>query len=71
MILHDKIAAQLPEWQERVKKLLKESGDVKVGEVTISQAYGGMRGVKVWSQIFPRWMLVRASVCVGIQFLLW
>ncbi len=46
MILHDKIAAQLPEWQERVKKLLKESGEVKVGEVTISQVYGGMRGVK-------------------------
>ena len=36
----------MPEWRERVKKLLKESGDVKVGEVTISQVYGGMRDVK-------------------------
>ena len=46
MILKDKIAAQLPEWRERVRKLVKESGDVKVGEVTISQVYGGMRNVK-------------------------
>ena len=46
MILQDKITAQLPEWQERVKKMLKESGEVKVGEVTVSQVYGGMRGVK-------------------------
>jgi citrate synthase len=46
MILKDKIAAQLPEWRERVRKLVKESGDVKVGEVTISQVYGGMRTVK-------------------------
>jgi len=46
MLLKEKIAAQLPAWQARVKSLLKESGEVKVGEVTISQAYGGMRGVK-------------------------
>ena len=46
MELKQKIAAQLPEWRERVKKLLKESGEVKVGEVTISQVYGGMRDVK-------------------------
>jgi citrate synthase len=46
MELKDKIAAQLPEWRERVKKLVKESGEVKVGEVTISQVYGGMRDVK-------------------------
>ena len=46
MILKDKIRAQLPEWRERVTKLVKEKGDVKVGEVTISQVYGGMRDVK-------------------------
>ncbi len=47
MILKDKIAAQLPEWQDRVRKLVKENGDVVVGEVTVAQAYGGMRGAKV------------------------
>ncbi len=39
-------AAELPAWQERVTKLMKESGNVKVDEVTISQVYGGMRNVK-------------------------
>jgi citrate synthase len=39
-------AAELPIWQERVTNLIKESGNVKVDEVTISQVYGGMRNVK-------------------------
>jgi citrate synthase len=46
MILKEKIAPQLPEWRDRVKKLLKESGDVVIDHVTISQAYGGMRNIK-------------------------
>jgi citrate synthase len=46
MLLNEKISEQLPEWRERVRKLVKEYGDVKVGEVTISQVYGGMRDVK-------------------------
>jgi citrate synthase len=46
MILKEKVAAQLPELRERVKKLVKESGNVKVGEVNIGQVYGGMRDVK-------------------------
>jgi len=46
MTLKEKIEARLPEWRERVKRLVKESGDVKVGDVTIAQVYGGMRGVK-------------------------
>lgn len=46
MILKDKISAQLPGWRERVKKLVKDHGHVKVDEVTIAQVYGGMRDVK-------------------------
>lgn len=46
MILKEKISQQLPDWRERVRKLIKEKGDLKVGEVTISQVYGGMRDVK-------------------------
>ena len=46
MLLKEKIEQQLPEWRERVKRLIKEKGDVKVGEVTIAQVYGGMRDVK-------------------------
>ncbi|MDY0190138.1 MAG: citrate (Si)-synthase [Desulfuromonas sp.] len=41
-VLEQKIAAQRP----RVTKLVKEFGDVSLGEVTISQAIGGARGVK-------------------------
>jgi citrate synthase len=46
MLVKDKIAQQLPEWRVRVQKLVKENGNIKVGEVTISQVYGGMRNVK-------------------------
>jgi citrate synthase len=40
--LKEKIEAHRP----RTTRLLKEFGDVKVGEVTIAQAINGMRGVK-------------------------
>jgi len=46
MKLQDKLAAILPDWRDRVAKLLRESGEVVVDEVTISQIYGGMRNIK-------------------------
>jgi citrate synthase len=46
MLLKDKLAGQIPVWRERVKQLLAEGGDTKVGEVNIKQVYGGMRDVK-------------------------
>ena len=46
MILHDKIAAQLPEWRERVRKLTKDHDDVVVDQITMGQVYGGMRDIK-------------------------
>ena len=46
MILKEKLEAQLPGWRDRVKKLVKESGEVKIDEVTIGQVYGGMRNIK-------------------------
>jgi len=46
MLVKEKIAAQLPEWRERVRKLVKEHGSVVVDQVTVKQIYGGMRGVK-------------------------
>lgn len=47
MLIHDKIAAQLPAWRERVKKLIKDKGEVVIDKVTIDQVYGGMRGSMV------------------------
>jgi citrate synthase len=46
MILKEKFEAQIPEWRDRVKKLVKESSEVKIDEVTIGQVYGGMRNIK-------------------------
>ncbi len=46
MILHDKIAAQLPEWRERARKLAKDHAEVIVDQVTMSQVLGGMRDIK-------------------------
>jgi citrate synthase len=47
MILNEKIAEQLPEWRDRVRKLVSEHGDKVIDQVTIRQVYGGMRGAKV------------------------
>jgi len=46
MILHERIAAQLPGWRERYKLLSKEYADVVVDKVTIGQVVGGMRDIK-------------------------
>lgn len=37
---------KIVEGRERVTRLVKEYGDVKISDVTVSQAIGGMRGVK-------------------------
>ena len=44
--LKQKLQQKIEGWRPRTTKLLKEHGDVKVGEVTIAQIIGGMRGVK-------------------------
>lgn len=44
--LKTKLAQKIEEHRPRTTKLLKEFGDVKVGEVSISQAIGGARGVR-------------------------
>ncbi len=46
MIMHDKIAEQLPEWRNRFKSLAKEHADVVVDKVTVGQVVGGMRDIK-------------------------
>ncbi len=44
--LKDRLRKKIEEHRPRTTRLLKEFGDVKVGEVTISQAIGGARGVR-------------------------
>jgi citrate synthase len=47
MIIQDKIAEKLPAWRERVQRLVKDYGSVRVGEVTVEQIYSGIRGVQI------------------------
>jgi len=46
MSLQQKLQEKIEGWRPRTVRLLKEHGDVKVGEVTIAQAIGGARGVR-------------------------
>lgn len=44
--LKEQLFAKIEEHRPRTRRLVKEFGDVKIGDVTIAQAIGGMRGVK-------------------------
>ena len=44
--LKEKLLQKIEEHRPRTTRLLKEHGDVKIGEVTIAQAIGGARGVR-------------------------
>ena len=47
MKIQDRIASQLPAWRERVARLKKDYGSLKVGDVTLDQIYGGIRDVQI------------------------
>ena len=42
----EKLASIIPDLRNDLKSLAKEHGDKVISEVTIAQAFGGMRGVK-------------------------
>jgi len=46
MSLKEKFQSKIDPMRERVKNLNKEYGDKVISDVTVTQAYGGMRGVK-------------------------
>ena len=45
-LLFQKLSQKIPAWRDEVKNLQKEHGEKVISEVTVAQAYGGMRGVK-------------------------
>jgi citrate synthase len=45
-MLQERLAQQLPGLREAAKRLQKENGSVVISQVTVEQAFGGMRGVK-------------------------
>jgi len=44
--LQEKLQQMIPKWRDEIAQLNKEHGNVIISEVTVSQAYGGMRDVK-------------------------
>lgn len=45
-MLKDTLAKKIPDWQNEIRSILKDKGNAVISEVTVAQAYGGMRGVK-------------------------
>ena len=44
--LQTRMAQLIPEWRQEIRALVQAHGDTKISDVTVAQAYGGMRGVK-------------------------
>lgn len=44
--IFDKLENKITEWREEASNIVKESGSKVLGEVTVTQAFGGMRGVR-------------------------
>ncbi len=44
--LHETLAAKIPAWREEIAEVKSKFGDKVISQVTVNQAYGGMRGVK-------------------------
>ena len=47
MFIHEKIAAKLPNWRERVQRLTSNYGSFQISAVTVEQIYKGIRGVPI------------------------
>ncbi len=45
-ILHDVLAEKVEPMRDQARRLVEEHGDDKISDVTVKQAFGGMRGVK-------------------------
>ena len=45
-LLKEKFGAKVPAIRDEIRGLVKQYGEVKISDVNVAQAYGGMRGVK-------------------------
>jgi len=67
--LKEKLSQKIPVWREEIQKLNKEHGEKIISEVTVAQAYGGMRGVKALvcdtSEVPPDKGLIIRGIPVG------
>lgn len=44
--IFDKLSDKIEEWRSEEKEILEKGGDVVMSQVTVSQAFGGMRGIR-------------------------
>ena len=44
--LQEVLQQRIPKYREEVRSILKSNGDKTISQVTVAQAYGGMRGIK-------------------------
>lgn len=44
--LHEALEKLIPQWRDDISAFVKEHGEDTVGKVTLSQVYGGMRGIR-------------------------
>ncbi|MBU0517492.1 citrate (Si)-synthase [bacterium] len=67
--LKQRMAEMIPGMREEIRGFLKEHGDKVVSEVTLAQAYGGMRGVKAMvcdtSEVPPDQGLLVRTIPIG------
>ena len=47
-LLKNELNKQIPILQNDIKKLISEKGEQKISEVTVAQAYSGLRGIKAF-----------------------
>ncbi len=43
--VHNKLSIKIPQWRDEAKEILAKGGNKELSTVTVSQAWGGMRGV--------------------------
>ena len=47
-LLKNELKNQIPIVQDEIKQLIKEKGDEKISDVSVAQAYSGLRGIKAF-----------------------
>ena len=47
-LLKKEVHSQIPKVQEEIKSLISEKGSEKISDVTVAQAYSGLRGIKAF-----------------------
>ena len=47
-LLKKELSGQIPKIQNEIKSLIDQKGSEKISEVTVAQAYSGLRGIKAF-----------------------